>query len=211
MPFKDRTEAGRELAERPELTRLENPVVVSTPRGGVLVALVVARALSAPLDVMPVVDLSTPGKPEYVVGAVAENALHVMDADTLEALGVTEDHLAQRVAEATAEIARLARVYRGVPGGALSVAGRTVVVADDGSATAPALRAVAAALMRRNAQDLTLATPLAPDPRVPGYARTVSLHDGTDMAEVGLWYEDRTVPSDEAAGEMLRAYATERG
>ena len=62
---------------------------------------------------MPVEEIATPGKPEYVVGAVAENAIHVIDADALAALGVTEDSLAVRVAEANARIARLSKLYRG--------------------------------------------------------------------------------------------------
>ena len=63
MPFRDRTEAGAILADKPELQRLDDAVIVCTPRGGVPVAVQVAAALNAPLDIMPVVDLSTPGKP----------------------------------------------------------------------------------------------------------------------------------------------------
>jgi putative phosphoribosyl transferase len=204
VPFRDRTDAGQQLAEQAELRQLDDPVVVSTPRGGVPVAVEVARALNAPLDVMPVVDLSTPGKPEYVVGAVAENAIHVIDSEALAALGVTEDSLAQRVAEASAQIARLAKIYRGSSGSALSVAGHTVVVVDDGSSTAPALEAVALALSRRNVRDMVLATPLAPDPHVQGYSSVISLHGGEELAMIGLWYDDFAAPSDEVAAAAFR-------
>ena len=135
-------------------------------------AVQVAAALNAPLDIMPVVDLSTPGKPEYVVGAVAENAIHVIDADALAALGVTEDSLAQRVAEATAQIARLAKIYRGADGSALHLDDRTVMVVDDGSATVPALEAVAVALSRRTVGELVLATPMSPAPGCTGIHRS---------------------------------------
>lgn len=170
-------------------------------------AVQVAAVLNAPLDIMPVVDLSTPGKPEYVVGAVAENAIHVIDAEALAALGVTEDSLARRVAEATAQIARLAKIYRGPDGCALPLAGRTVVVVDDGSATAPALEAVAVALARRNVGDLVLATPLAPAPGVHGYSTIVTVHSGEEMAGIGLWYDDFAAPSDEVAAELFRENA----
>lgn len=195
------------LAESPELRQLENPVVICTPRGGVPVAVEIARALSAPLDVMPVEDLSTPGNPEYVVGAVAENAIHVIDSDALAALGVTEDGLAQRVAEATAQVARLAKIYRGATGGVLSVAGRMVAVVDDGSSTAPALEAVAVALARRNVEDLVLVTPMAPKLPVHGYSAVISLHDPEDLAEIGLWYDDSAPPSHEVAAEIFRESA----
>lgn len=211
VPFKDRAEAGVRLAESPELRKLNDPVVVCTPRGGVPVAVEIARALHVPLDVMPVEDLSTPGKPEYVVGAVAENAIHVIDSDALTALGVTEDGLAQRVAEATAHVARLAKIYRGAEGGALAVAGRTVAVVDDGSSTAPALEAVALALTRRDASELVLVTPLAPSSGVTGYSSVIALHRGEELAEIGLWYDESAPPSDEQAAGALRAQASDLG
>lgn len=204
MPFRNRTEAGQMLAARDELREIARPVIVCTPRGGVAVAVEVANALDAPLDVMPVVDLSSPGKPEYVVGAVAENAIHVIDSEALAALGVTEDSLARRVAEATAEIARLALVYRGSGRSVLPVAGRPVIVIDDGSATTPALEAVVAALARRNADHLILATPLAPDPGLHGYSRVVTVHEAEELAMIGLWYDDFAAPSDEVAAALFR-------
>lgn len=212
MPFKDRNEAGKLLAEQPELRELTDVVVISLPRGGIQVAVEVARSLRAPVDVMPVEEISTPGKPEYVVGAVAENAIHVIDSDALAALGVTEDSLAIRVAEATALIAKMSKVYRGEHGSALSVAGQTVVVVDDGSATGPALEAVALALSRRNVEDVWLATPIVPDGAVQGYSRIVTIVREADQADgmalVGLWYDDFTAPSDEVAAAALREYVS---
>lgn len=204
MPFKDRTEAGRRLAESDELREIARPVIVCTPRGGVVVGVEIARALTAPLDVMPVVDLSTPGKPEYLVGAVAENAIHVIDSEALAVLGVTEDSLAQRVAEATAEIARLALIYRGSGRRVVPLSGRRVIVVDDGSATVPALAAVAVALARRNADELILATPLAPTPGLHGYSRVVAVHEAEELAMIGLWYDDFAAPSDEVAATLFQ-------
>lgn len=199
------------LGDKPELQRLSDPIVVCTPRGGVQVAVQVAAALNAPLDVMPVVDLSSPGKPEYVVGAVAENAIHVIDSEALSALGVTEDSLARRVAEATAQIARLAKVYRGPGGTALSLSDRTVILVDDGSTTVPALEAAALALSRRNARELILATPLSPAQGVEGFSAVVSVHCGEELSEIGLWYDDFAAPSDEVAAEIFREHAALRG
>jgi predicted phosphoribosyltransferase len=163
---------------------------------------------------MPVEEIATPGKPEYIVGAVAENAIHVIDAGALAALGVTEDSLAVRVAEATARIASLSKLYRGEDHNTADVAGRSVVVVDDGSATAPALEAVAVALARHNVDSLALATPVPPDETIQGYERVISVFRDQDhadgMALIGPWYDDRAAPSDEVAAEMVRDYAAAR-
>src|SRR6187401_60207 len=130
-PFRDRSQAGEELAKVRQLRETECAALIALPRGGVAVALAAAAELGLPVDVMPVEELCTPGNPEYVVGAVAENAIHVIDSEALTALGVTEDSLALRVAEATAVIAKLSQVYRGEMGSALTVAQRPVIVIDD--------------------------------------------------------------------------------
>lgn len=209
MPFKDRSEAGRRLAEETQLKDARDPIVVTLPRGAVPVAIELARVLDAPIDIMPVEEISTPGKPEYVVGAVAENAIHVIESDALEALGVTEDSIAVRVAEATASIAKLGKLYRGEEH-ALSVAHRTVIVVEDGSTPCPTLEAVALALSRRNVDALWLAGPVLPGSPVHGYERVISVeHDETiaeDAAFLGLWYDDNDVPSHELAAETLREF-----
>jgi predicted phosphoribosyltransferase len=214
VPFKDRKHAGHELSESAQLQDLGNPVIVALPRGAVIVALEVARALDAPLFVMPVEEIATPGKPEYVVGAVAENAIHVIDADALAALGVTEDSLAVRVAEATARIARLSKLYRGDDHTTPDVKGRPVIVVDDGSASAPALEAVAVALARHNVDALILLTPAKPDDSIQGFCRVVTVERDPEradgMALIGLWYDDRAAPSDEVAAKMLHEYAASR-
>lgn len=210
MPFKDRKHAGLELREAPELRDLTDPVVVALPRGALVVALEIADQLEAPLVVMPVEEIATPGKPEYIVGAVAENSIHVIDADALTALGVTEESLAVRVAEATATIARLSRLYHADDHSIGIAAGRVAVIVDDGSATVPALEAVAMAMARHRVESLVLVTPAPPDDRPHGYERVISppydAEHADGMALIGLWYDDRTAPSDEVAAEMLRDY-----
>ena len=215
MPLRDRNTAGRLLAESEGLARVEDPVVIALPRGAVPVAVEIAAKLGAPIDVMPVEELSTPGKPEYIVGAVAENAIHVIDSEALAALGVTEDSLAVRVAEATASVAKMSRVYRGVTGSAMDVTHRNVLVVDDGTATVPALEAVAVALSRRNVDSLVLATPFQPDHDPLGFEHTFTLEfdaetrDGMSLLG-GVPYEDASSPSDEVAAQTLQDFASAR-
>lgn len=185
--------------------------MIALPRGAAVVAIEVAKALDAPLTVMPVEEISTPGKPEYIVGAVAENAIHVIDADALAALGVSEDSLAVRVAEATARIASLLKLYRPEEFCPEQLGERPVIVVDDGSATIPALEAVAVALARHKVDTLWLATPAPPEGAPQGYERVVTVERSAEqadgMAVIGLWYDDFTAPSDEVAAAMLREFA----
>lgn len=194
---------------------LADPVIVALPRGAVVVALEVAAALDAPLIVMPVEEIATPGKPEYVVGAVAENAIHVIDADALAAMGVTEDSLAVRVAEATAKIAKESKLYRGDGHNTADVAARPIVVVDDGSATTPALEVVAMALARHKVESIFLLTPTPPGDDLQGYCRVISVErtpeQAEDIALIGAWYDDHTAPDDEAAAALVHEYNAARG
>jgi len=205
VPFKDRKHAGQTLAELPQLKELDSPVVVSLPRGAVVIAVEICDALGAPLMVMPVEEIATPGNPEYVVGAVAENAIHVIDAEALAALGVTEDSLAIRVAEATAKIASLAKIYREDGEELPHLLGRPIIVVDDGSASAPGLEAVAVALARHSVERLVLVTPAVVDAPVHGYEQALTIPRSAEHTElIGLWYDDKSAPSDEVAAQLQR-------
>ncbi len=133
MIFADRAQAGGELADA--LARLEGSdvVVLAIPRGGVVVAEPVARRLSAPLDVVVPRKVGAPGNPELGLGAVAPG-VRVLDERLVRELGVTPEYLEQEIAAQEGEIARRLEVFRrGRP--PVDVAGRTVVVVDDGVAT----------------------------------------------------------------------------
>jgi predicted phosphoribosyltransferase len=191
------------LATRAALRRLHAPIVISLPRGAVEVAVEVAAVLGAPIGVLPVVEISTPGKPEYVVGAVTENSIHVIDRSALAALGVDESNLALRVAEATAEIARLSKIYRGDVSPVRTVADHTVVVVDDGLATVPALGAVALALTKLGANRVLLATPVEPEAKPHAFDDFISVHSHDELDAIGLWYDQQNAPSHETAAALL--------
>ncbi|HEV2736874.1 MAG TPA: phosphoribosyltransferase family protein, partial [Longimicrobiaceae bacterium] len=144
--FRDRTDAGRTLAGdlapyagRPDL------LVLALPRGGVPVAHEVARALDAPLDVFLVRKLGVPGREELAMGAIAPGGVRVINTRVVEMMGITEDAIAAAAAQEQAELERRGRVYRGdrLPP---EVAGRTVILVDDGLATGSTMRAAAMAL-----------------------------------------------------------------
>lgn len=164
MVFADRREAGRRLAELladrlPEL-RSRRPVVLGVPRGGVVVAAEVARALDAPLDVIMAGKLGAPSNPELAVGAVAPGGVLLMNKPVARQLGVAEEDLSLAAREKEAEMAkRLARFRQGRP--AVDLRGRTAILVDDGVATGLTLAAAILSLRRREPAAVILAVPVA--------------------------------------------------
>lgn len=155
--YANRVEAGKRLAEALRGKLAPDAIVLGVPRGGVVVAAEVARALGLPLDVLVVRKLGAPGNPEYAVGAVDEDGRVVGGTSSL----VSEEYLQEAAREGREEIARRLRLYR-QGREPLDVHGREVVVVDDGIATGMTLLAALESLRRRGAARIVVATPVAP-------------------------------------------------
>ena len=159
LPFTDRAEAGRVLAERVAAMGLIDPVVLALPRGGVPVAHEIARRLQVPFDVLVTRKIGCPGQPELGVGAIAEGGEPVFDAELLRRLGLTERDLESTTRRERTELARRVTAYRG-DRARPAVKGRDVVVADDGLATGGTARAALAAVRAEGASRVVLAVPV---------------------------------------------------
>ena len=210
MPFSDRREAGRFLAKPVSELQLDNPVVVAIPCGGVPVAFEIAKALGAPLDVLVVCSLDAPGKPEILVGAVAETAIHVLDEETLNMLGVRDEQLGQRVATATADLAHMTNLYRsGRP--PISVQDRQVLLVTDALPTALKVNAAATALKKRGAASIVLASPVATTQATqvlgPEIERFVYARDPEEHMTMSLWYDNFTPLREDEVMDLLIAAA----
>ncbi|TDD78042.1 phosphoribosyltransferase [Actinomadura rubrisoli] len=193
LPYIDRAEAGRVLAERLVPLGLDGAVVLALPRGGVPVGHEIARRLGSPLDVLVTRKIGFPPQPELGVGAIAEGGAPVFDRELLGRLGLREDDLAGTVEAERAELARRVRAYRGerpLP----ETTGRPVVVVDDGLATGGTARAAVRALRERGPSRLVLAVPV-------GAAETVRAMEAEvdemvvpaapwEFRAVGQWYRD---------------------
>ncbi|MEU2055492.1 phosphoribosyltransferase family protein [Streptomyces bungoensis] len=213
MPFRDRTDAGRRLAARLAHLRDQHPVVLGLPRGGVPVAALVAEALDAPLDVCLVRKLGVPYQPELGMGAIGEDGVRVVNEDVLRATGVSTADLARVEDHERAVLAQRAARYRGerhpVP-----VAGRTVVVVDDGIATGSTARAACRVARARGAARIVLAVPVAPRSfagRLGDDADdVVCLETPRDFFAIGQFYGDFTQVDDEEVTACLRHAADRR-
>ena len=204
--FQDRHEAGILLAGALARWRSAQTIVLALPRGGVEVADPVAEALDAPLDVICVRKLGTPGHEELGIGAVAEGGFLYVDRDLAAALGVAEYELDELVTAKRREVAARARLFR--RGRApLDVEGRTAIVVDDGIATGGTMIAALLALRARAPGRVILAVPVAPPStieRLRAYAdEVVALRMPEDFTSVGTWYEDFTQVADERVVELL--------
>src|SRR5437870_4859195 len=161
--FRDRQDAGRRLAQRLEHLKPQHPIVLGLPRGGVVVAAEVARALDAPLDVLIVRKLGAPHQPELAIGAVTdgEQPQTVLNRDLIDALAVSQDYLQREIDEQLEEIRRRQEYYRHGRA-AVPIANHAVIVIDDGIATGATVRAGLTALRQMHPVYLVLAVPVAP-------------------------------------------------
>ncbi len=210
--FRDRRDAGRQLGERLAGMDLVAPIVLALPRGGVPVAYEVARALDAPLDVFVARKLGAPAHPELGIGAIAEDGGRVVDARSVQVLGVTERQLDEVEALERQELARRVARYRGersLP----DMTGRDVVLVDDGLATGVTAQAALQALRARRPRRLILAVPVcAPDTATRLAAGSadavVCLQQPEAFRAVGLWYDDFSQTTDREVEELVAAAKT---
>lgn len=204
--FRDRSEAGQLLGRRLAHLRVEHPVVLGLPRGGVPVAAEVARALDAPLDVLVVRKLGVPFQPELGIGAVAEGGVTVVDSDMAERSGLGRYEIGVVAARERDEMARLVRLYRdGIQ--PIDISGRTAVIVDDGLATGGTARAAIRAVRARGAAKVILAVPVAPRDTVAELEHeadeVVCLRAPGQFQAVGQWYGNFSQTTDQEVVDLL--------
>jgi putative phosphoribosyl transferase len=216
MRFRDRVDAGRHLAEVARTADFGGlaPAVLGLPRGGVPVAFEIARALDAPLDVLVVRKLGVPFQPELAMGAIGEGGVRVENADVLGPSGLSAATVDAAERRERPELERRAATYRGGRG-RLDVAGRSVIVVDDGIATGSSARAACQVARALGAARIVLAVPVA--------SRSAALELRRECDElwclaapepffaVGEWYRDFSPTSDDRVVELLRRASVERG
>lgn len=206
--FQDRREAGRRLAEKLKHCRgRENLLLLALPRGGVPVGWEVARELGCPLDILLVRKIGCPGNPELAAGAVSETGALAVNEDVLRTYGISREYFDQETARQQEEIRRRMELYRkgeNLP----SLAGKTVILVDDGVATGATLKAAIATLRQERLDRLIAALPVAPPETAREIEKMVDewicLETPAWFAAVGAFYRDFTQVSDAEVAELLR-------
>jgi putative phosphoribosyl transferase len=208
MPsFHDRTDAGRKLAEK--LTAYAgrtDVIVLALPRGGVPVAFEVARRLKAPMDILVVRKLGTPGHEELAMGAVASGGVRVLNDEVLASGRISKDAIRSATEREREELERRERTYRGQRTWP-DLRDRIVIVVDDGIATGSTMRAAVEALRLQHPAKVIVAVPVAAPDTYHAFQsiadEMVAVMTPDFFRAVGLWYDDFEQTSDEEVRELL--------
>ena len=206
MYFQNRQHAGQLLANKLEHLRSEKPVILALPRGGVAVAVEVAKFLEAPLDVLIVRKIGSPFNSELAVGALCEGGEPLFNDYLLSQLGLNPDDLISTVKQEKIEIERQLQVFRN-NGHLPSLAKRTVIIVDDGLATGATMLAAIQCLEKKGSKKIIVAVPIAASLMVQSLRKkvdeVVTVEERTDLWAVGRWYEDFSQASDEEVSDLL--------
>lgn len=204
--FRDRADAGRQLARALSQFQGRNPLVLGIPRGGVPVAYQVAQHLGGELDVIVARKVGAPGQEELAIGAVGSDGTAYINVQLRKLCGVSEERFAQLAEVQREEAMRREQVFRaGLP--ALHPAGRIAIVVDDGLATGATMRAAVRSLKARGAEYVVIAIPVGSPDSCLSLAREADLlvcpHQPEPFHAVGAHYEVFDQTSDEEVERLL--------
>jgi len=215
MSFRNRSDAGRQLAKALAGYKDQQPVILALPRGGVPVAAQVAAALNAPLDLILVRKIGVPFQPELAMGAVVDGGVPIVvrNEDVIRLAGIDESEFKAVCDEELAEIERRRQRYLGNRKH-VDVSGRTAIVIDDGIATGATTRAALRATRMRKPKRLVLAVPVAPTESLSALHGdaddVVCLEDHEPFGAIGVYYADFSQVPDEEVIEILKRFPVQR-
>ena len=208
MYFPDRTAAGQQLAEQlTDYADRSDVLVLALPRGGVPVGFEIAKALRTPLDVFLVRKLGVPGHRELAMGAIATGGIRVINEDVVQTLAIPDDTIDLVAAEEQQELDRRQQLYRGdrpPP----AIAGRIIILVDDGLATGSTMRAAIAAVRQQKPARIVVAVPVVAAASVEELQEEVDelvyILTPEPFHAVGAWYRDFSQVTDDEIRELLK-------
>ena len=215
MSFRNRSDAGRQLAKALAGYKDQQPVILALPRGGVPLAAQVAAALNAPLDLILVRKIGVPFQPELAMGAVVDGGapIVVRNEDVISLAGIDESEFQAVCDNQLAEIERRRQRYLGNRKHA-DISGCTAIVIDDGIATGATTRAALRATRTRKPKRLVLAVPVAATESLSALHSdaddVVCLEDHEPFGAIGVYYADFSQVPDEEVIEILKRFPVQR-
>jgi len=213
MIFRNREEAGRKLAEAVKQFKGKDVVVLGIPRGGVVVANEVAKALRATLDIVVTRKIEAPGEPEYALGAVTQEGDVIMDRQAAESLGATPEYLDDQVRKKREEVRDRMQRLRG-DGPYPSLEGKVVMIVDDGIATGSSVEAAVMSVKKRRPKEIVVAVPVAPKDAVESLSgegvSVICLETPGAFLAIGEFYRDFNQVEDIEVKRILDENSTGR-
>ena len=205
--FEDRRTAGRALVPELQRCKLDDPIILGLPRGGVPLAYEIAMALRAPLDTIVVRKLGVPSQPELAFGAIASGGIRVINDEVVASLLSLDDAAIERIASReSAELRRREQAYR-LDRPFPKLEGRDVVLVDDGLATGATMLAAAQAVRTRSPASLVVAVPVGSAAAVAKLStivdRVICLESPASFYAVGQFYVDFGQTTDGEVRELL--------
>jgi putative phosphoribosyl transferase len=205
--FRDRTEAGQVLASRlTAYAHRPDVLVLALPRGGVVVAFEVAKALHVPLDVLIIRKLGVPGYEELAMGAIASGGVRVLNDEVVRMLVLSTEVINKVTVQEQHELERREHLYRG-DRPASNVQGRTIILVDDGIATGATMRAAIATVRKRQPARIIAAVPVAASATCEALETQVDelicIIRPEEFYSVGFWYEHFAQTTDKEVRDLL--------
>jgi putative phosphoribosyl transferase len=207
MKFRDRVDAGNALADRLVSGNYANPIVLGVPRGGVILADIVARRLGADFDIVIPRKLGAPDNEELAIGAVTEDGTAYTNTYIVNALRIPQEYVEREKEKQAAEIRRRMAAYRRPAG--YNIAGRQAILVDDGIATGATVIASARWVKKQKPASVTIAVPVAPPQSVQMLEQeansVIVIMSPRDFSSVGQFYEKFEPVSDEQVAQVMRS------
>jgi len=205
MPFKDREQAGRQLAEKLQKYKGKDTIILAIPRGGLVIGFVLAKALGAPLDIIVTKKIGYPGDPEYAIGAVGPNKAVIVNEAA--AKDVPKDYIDEQVKEISAAINEKYRKYKGkveIP----NLKDKIVILTDDGVATGSTIKVSIELIKQQQPKKIVVAIPVGPPETIHEIAQQVDeiicLEQPAAFFAIGAFYDVFPQVEDEEAITYLK-------
>ena len=204
--FKDRHQAGNELAEIIVSKHYSNPIICAIPRGGIEIGFSLAKRLKCRLNTITSKKLRAPNQPELAIGAIAQDGTAYIDNNLIESLQINESYIENEKKIQLSELNARNRMYKKFSCD-LNVLNNTVIISDDGIATGSTVKAAILALKKNNPKKIIVATPVVANDTKMELAKLVneiiSLNDPIFMSSVSSFYENFPQLTHKKAIEML--------